>query len=153
MVLVIIGSLATACLLLLQGVHIVRNGNMRPFFEQPGALRGSQPSLSSGARFAAASLYAIPSVAIFCILMLALFRNDKHRLFDWLTGHVIGLVGGLFLLTYGLVALLRPDVVPSWVGSAYPDYDLAQRNASIQHFVRGLGAFVAAFGLFVFKSL
>ena len=29
MVLVIIGSLATACLLLLQGVHIARNGNLR----------------------------------------------------------------------------------------------------------------------------
>jgi hypothetical protein len=144
MVLVIIGSLVTACLLLIQGVHI--------FFEQPGDLRGSQPCLSSVARFAAASLYAIPSVAIFCILTLALSRNG-HRLFDWLTGHVIGLGGGLFLLTYGLVALLRPDVVLRWVGSAYPDYDLGQRNPSVQHFVRGLGAFVAAFGLFVFKGL
>jgi hypothetical protein len=153
MALVIIGSLATAWLLLLQGVHIARNGNLRPFFERPAALRGSQPNLSSGARFAAASLYAIPSVAIFCILTLALLRNDTHRLFDWLTGHAIGLVGGLFLLTYGLLALLRPDVVLRWVGSAYPDYDLAQRNPSLHHFVRGLGAFVAAFGLFVFKSL
>ncbi len=126
---------------------------MRPFFEQPSDLRGSKPSLSSWARFAAASLYAIPSVAIFCILILALFRNDPHRLFDWLTGHVIGLVGGLFLLTYGFVALLRPDVVLRWVGSAYPDYDLGQRNVSVQYFVRVLGAFVAAFGLFVFKSL
>jgi hypothetical protein len=147
------GSLVTACLLLLQGIHIVRNGNMRPFFEQPGALRGSQSRLSSKARLAAVSLFAIPSVAIICILMLALFRNDTQRLFVWLKGHGIGLVGGLFLLTYGLVALLRPDVVIRWVGSAYSDYDLAQRNPSMQHFVRGLGAFVAALALFVFKSL
>jgi hypothetical protein len=154
MVLVFIGSLVTACLLLILGVQIFRNGNMRPFFfKQPSDLRGSQPSLSSGARYAAASLYAIPSVALFCILTLALFRNDTHRLFEWLTGHIIGLVGGLFLLMYGLVALLRPDVVLRWVGSAYPDYDLGQRNPSVQHFVRGLGAFVTAFGLFVFKSL
>jgi hypothetical protein len=153
MVLVIIGSLVTACLLLFQGVHILRNGNMRPFFEQPGDLSGSQPSLRSGAKFAAASLYTIPSVAIFCLLTLALFRNNTHRLFDWLAGHVIGLVGGLFLLTYGLVALLRPDMVLRWVGSAYPDYDLGQRNPSVQHFVRGLGAFVSAFGLYIFKSL
>jgi len=153
MVLVIIGSLVTACLLLLQGVHIFRNGNMRPFFEQPGDLRGSQQSLSSGARFAAASLYGLPSVAILCILTLALLRNDRHRLFEWLAGHIMSLVGGLFLLSYGLVALLRPDVVLRWIGSAYPDYDMGQRNPTVQHFVRGLGAFVSAFGLFIFKSL
>lgn len=153
MVLVVIGSLVTACFLLIQGVHIFRNGNMRPFIQQPGDLRSSQPSLSSGARFAAASLYTIPSVAIFCILTLALFRNDTHRLFEWLTGHLIGLGGGLFLLMYGLLALLRPDVVLRWVGPAGLDYDLGQRNPSVQYFVRGLGAFVAAFGLFVLKSL
>ena len=153
MVLVIIGSLVTACLLFFQGVHILRTGNMRPFFEQPGNLRGSRPTLRTGAKFAAASLYTIPSVAVICILTLALFRNDTHRLFEWLAGHIVGLVGGLFLLTYGIVALLRPDIVLRWIGSAYPDYDLGQRSPSVQHFVRGLGAFVSAFGLFIFKSL
>jgi hypothetical protein len=153
MVLVIIGSLVTACLLLLQGVHILRNGNMRPFFEQFVDLRGSQPSLRFGARSAAAFLLILPSVAIFCILVLAFFKDDRHRLIDWLSGHAIGLFGGLFLLTYGLVALLRPDVVLRWVRSAYPDRDLGERNPSVQGFIRVLGVFVSAFGLFIFKSL
>jgi hypothetical protein len=153
MALVIIGSLVTACLLLLQGVHIFRNGDMRPFFQQPSGLRDSRSGLRSGAKFAAASLYTIPSVAIFCVLAFALFRNDMHRLLDWFAGHVIAVGGGLFLVTYGLVALLRPDVVIRWIGAAYTDYDLGQRNSSVQHFVRGLGVFLSAFGLFIFKGL
>ena len=126
---------------------------MRPFFEQPSDLRGPHPSLKPGAKFAAASLYTVPSLAIFCVLVLALFRNDTHRLLDWLAGHVIAVAGGLFLVTYGLVALLRPDVVIRWIGAACPDYDLGQRNPSVQHFVRGLGAFLSAFGLSILKGL
>jgi formate hydrogenlyase subunit 3/multisubunit Na+/H+ antiporter MnhD subunit len=153
MAFVIIGSLVTACLLLLQGVHIVRSGNMRPFFEQPGDLGEAHPSLKTLARLAGASLFAIPSLAVFGILLVAFLRNDVHRVFDWLTGHVMAAIGGLFLLIYGLVALLRPDVVIRWIASAFPDYDLGTRNPSVQHFVRGLGAFVVAFGLFIFKSV
>jgi ABC-type proline/glycine betaine transport system permease subunit len=139
--------------LLLQGIHVIRNGNMRPFFEQRGNLLSSRPGLRASARFAAASLYTVPSLAIFCVLLLALSRNDTHRIFDWLSGHAMTVLGGLFLLTYGLVAILRPDVVIRWVGSAFPDYDLGTRIPSVQHFVRGLGVFVSAFGLFIFKSL
>ncbi|HVZ60140.1 MAG TPA: hypothetical protein VG892_05090 [Terriglobales bacterium] len=124
---------------------------MRSFFEQTGEPR--EPGLRSGAKFAAASLYLIPSVAIFCILTFALLMNDTPHLIEWLMGHVIGLVGGLFLLTYGLVALLRPDIVLRWIGSAYTDYDLGQQSASLQHFVRGIGMFVSALGLFIFKGL
>lgn len=153
MAFVIIGSLATACLLLLQGAHIFRSGNMRPFFEQPSSLGGSPPLLKRRARFAAASLYTVPSLVILCVLVIALFRNDRHGLFGWFADHVIAVLGGLFLVTYGLVALLRPDVVIRWVGAAYPDYDIGVRNPSVQHFVRGLGAFLAVFGLFIFKGL
>ena len=153
MVLVIIGSLVTACLLFLQGVHIFRKGNMRPFFEQPSGPSGSRPSLRSGPRVGTALLYSLPSVAIFCILTLALLRSDSHRLIEWLGGHVGGLVGGLFLLTYGLVAALRPDVVLKWVRSAHPDREFGERNPSLLPFVRGLGAVVFAFGILIFKSL
>jgi hypothetical protein len=153
MALVIVGSLLTACLLLLQGVHILRNGNMRPFFEESVDARGSEPRLSPLAKFAAASLYTVPSLAILCILTLALFRNDRRRLPEWLAGHAIGMVGGLFLLIYGIVALLRPDVVLGWIASAYPGYEFGQRDPLRQYFVRGLGLSISAFGLFIFKSL
>lgn len=153
MALVIIGSLVTACLLLLQGLHIFRNGNMRPFFERPGDLRRGRPRHSRGARLAATLLYTVPSLAILCILTFALFKNDRQYLFEWLSGHVVGLIGGLFLLVYGLVALLRPDVVLRWVGSAYADRDLGQRSPSVKQFVRALGAFLSAFALFIFRSL
>ena len=151
MAFVIVGSLVTACLLLLQGIHIARHGNMRVFFERSDDPHGSHSNLKPPARFAAVALYVIPSLAIFCVLVLALFKNDTHQLFGWLTDHLVAMVGGLFLLTYGLIALLRPDVVIRWVGSAYPNYDLGGRT--VQHFVRGLGLFLAAFGLFILKSL
>jgi hypothetical protein len=153
MVLVIIGSLVTACFLLSQSVHILKNGDMRPFFEQPGNLRASVPCMKRGARFAATILYAVPGIAIICILMLAVLKNDRFRLFDWLADHVIGLAGGVFLLTFGLISILRSDIVVRWVGSAYPDYDLGERNPSVLRFVRGLGAFISAFGLFVLKRM
>lgn len=126
---------------------------MRPFFEQRNDLSDSRPGLKRGAKFAAACLYTVPSLAIFCLLAFALLRNDAHRFLEWLAGHAIAVLGGLFLVAYGLVALLRPDVVIRWIGAAYPDYDLGERNPSVQHFVRGLGAFLSAFGLFIFKGL
>lgn len=126
---------------------------MRPFFEQSSDLRGSRLSPKFGVRSAGAFLFILPSVGIFGILVLAFFRNDTHSLIDWLSRHVIGLVGGLFLLTYGLVALLRPDLVLRWIQSAYPDRGLGERNPSAQNFIRALGVFVSVFGLFIFKSL
>ena len=126
---------------------------MRPFFLPTRDLLGSQPALRSEVRFAIVSLYAIAGMAIFCILSFALLRSDMHRLLDWVAGHAIGLFGGLFLLTYGLLALLRPDIVLRWIGSAYSDYDFNQRSPSAQHFVRGIGVFVAALSLIILKNL
>lgn len=153
MTFVIVGSLVTACLLFLQGIHILRKGNMRPFFKQPDLSQGSHPTLKLGNRFAGAIIYTIPGLAIVCILIAALFRNGVHSFYQWLSSHIVGLFGGLFLFTYGLVALLRPDVVIRWVASAHPDYDLAERNPSMQYFVRVLGVFVSGFALFVFSNL
>lgn len=126
---------------------------MRPFFEEPSDFRGSRASLRSTAKYAAASFYAIPGAAIFCILMIALFRNGTDRLSHWLSSHVAGVLGGLFILAYGLVALLQPDIVLRWIGSAYSDYNLDHRNPSVRYFIRGLGACVAAFGLYIFMRL
>jgi|SRR5579883_183023 len=148
MALLIVGIFVTACLLLLQGIHVMRRRNMRPFFKSHG-----EPSLSSGAKIAASSLYTIPSLAIIGALVFALVKNNREHLFEWLNRHAIGLVGGLFLLAYGLLSLLRPDVVLRWVASAYPDYDLGERSSSVEQFVRVLGAFLFAFGLFIFKTL
>lgn len=153
MVLVIVSSLVTAFLLLLQGLHILRNSNMRPFFEQSSNLRGSRSSLRFGPRVAATLLYLLPSFGIVCILTIAFLRSDTHRLIDWMRGHGGGLIGGLFLLTYGLFALLRPDMILRWVRSAYPDPGFSDRNPSLRPFIRGLGALVSVFGLFILKSL
>lgn len=153
MALVIVGSLVTACLLLFQGLHVIRDGNMRPFFQGPRKSRDSGPSLKRRARRAAALLYLITSGSIFCILVIALFRGDGPRLFAWLTDRGVELVGGVFLLSYGLVALVRPQIVLRWVGMAYQDPPLGVRGPSAQNFVRVLGGIVSAFGLLIFRNL
>jgi hypothetical protein len=84
-------------------------------------------------------------------MVFALFKNDTHRLVDWVTGHILGWIGGLFLVVYGLMALVRPDVILRWLRSAYPDANL--EGTSAQLFVRALGAFVCGLGLLALKSL
>lgn len=125
---------------------------MRPFFERHSGFRDSQVVLRPSARAAAAGLYVLPSFAILGVLLLAAVRKGRQLVLEWLATHVITVLGGLFLITYGLVAFLRPDLVIKWIGYAFPDYDLGERDLSVQRFVKGLGFLIAAFGLFVFKN-
>jgi hypothetical protein len=153
---VIIGSFVTACFLLFQGVHVLRNGNLRPFYlEQSDDLRGSERRLSFSDTVAGACLYILPSVAVFCLLAIALFKADKDRIIDWLSDHVFELFGELFLLTYGLVALLRPDVVIRSLRGAFPDREreIEERYSSVKVVVRSLGAFLSLFSLYVLNRL
>lgn len=156
MVIVIVGSLVIACLLLLQGVHILRNGNLRPFFlEQSDDLRDSRRRLSFSNSVAGACLHILPSVGVFCLLTIALFKADSDRIVDWLSGHVFALFGGLFLLTYGLAALLRPDVVIRSLRSAFPDREreIEERYSSAKAFIRALGAFLSILSLYILNML
>jgi hypothetical protein len=60
----------------------------------------------------------------------------------WFFDHGIGLMGPLFLLAYGLLAILRPGIV-SWVQKAYPGRELDTPAA--HSFTKVLGAMVSAF--------
>jgi len=153
MALVIAGSIVAAIVLLFQGIHILRSGNMRPFFVESRDLGRAEPSLRSGPKYTAAGLHVVASAMIFCVLTLALLKNGTAPLFQWLTGHVGGVLGGLFLLTYGLLSFLWPDVVLRWVSSAYADYDVGRDIPSIRYFARGLGVCLVALGLYVFTRL
>lgn len=156
MVGVIIASLVTACLMLFQGVHVLRDGNLRPFFvEQSDDQQGSERRLSFLNSLFFACLYILPSVGVFCLLAIALFKADTDRIVDWLSGHVFALFGGLFLLTYGLAALLRPDLVIRSLRSAFPDREreIEERYSSAKAFVRALGAFLSGFSLYILARL
>jgi hypothetical protein len=93
--------------------------------------------------------YAIPGLAILAILMRALLKIDRHRLLAWAVDHSGGLIGGFFMLGIGLLSLLRPDIMVRWLQSAYPKRELSEDNPSLVLFVRGLGVFISAFGLFI----
>lgn len=123
---------------------------MRPFFEKSGDPQSSPASLKLGHRIAGTLLCAAPTLAIFCILMLALYKNGTHRLIRWLSGHVVTLVGGLFLLIYGLVTLLRPDIVLRGIQSAYPDRKIGEHNLAAERFMQILGLFLLGLSLLLF---
>jgi hypothetical protein len=154
MVVVIIGSLVTAGFCLFQGIHILRNRNRRPFFfEQSDDVGRSEPNLRLSDAVFLACVYILPAVGVFCILTVALFKNDPYRIIGWVTGHIFELFGTLFILTYGLVGLFRPDVVLRHVLSNYPDRESLSRQASVQNCVRALGAFTTALTLYVFANM
>ena len=92
-------------------------------------------------------VYCLPSMALLAILAFSLSRNLR-RATAWLGGHVGELAGACFLLLYGLVALLRPDVILGWIQSSYRDQ--VSKLVSSERFVRVLGflAIVAALEIF-----
>ena len=145
MILLVIGSLVTACLALLQGIHTIRTGTMQPFFDQS---RDIPPYLTAAATVAYGMVYCLPSMALLAILAFSLSRNLR-RATAWLGGHV-GVAGACFLLLYGLVALLRPDVILGWIQSSYRDQVSKLMSSSSERFVRVLGflAIVAALEIF-----
>jgi len=146
MILVVIGSLVTACLALLQGIHTIRTGTMQPFFDQS---RDIPPYLTAAARVAYGMVYCLPSMALLAILAFSLSRNLR-RATAWPGGHVGELAGACFLLLYGLVALLRPDAILGWIQSSYRDQVSKLMSSSSERFVRVLGflAIVAALEIF-----
>src|SRR5262245_22767026 len=100
MVLVIVGGLATASLLLFEGVHLLITGSLPRFFERPATSSRSRSSLGFGHRIAGSVLLIIPAIATFWILTVASLRGDMHRTLEWLSDHGVGLFGGLFLFVY-----------------------------------------------------
>ncbi|MBP7569754.1 MAG: hypothetical protein KBA95_06815 [Acidobacteria bacterium] len=153
MALVIVGGLVTACLLLSQGVHVMRKGNTRPFFQESGEMSDLQLSLKPGARLPVALLYLIPGAAILGLLVLALLRSDRPGLSEWLTDHGFELAGAIFLFVYGLVAILRSQIVLRWIASPYQDPEARLRSSSARSFIRVLGVILSAFGLYILKTL
>src|SRR5690606_16144413 len=130
--------------------------NLRPFFfEHPNDLRGSGRRLSFFHTVANACFYILPSMGIFCLLTIALFKADIGRVIDWLSGHVFGLLAGLLLLTYGLNALLRPDAIIRSLRSVFPDSEreIEKQYRSVMALVRALGAFLSALSLFILNKL
>ena len=116
---------------------------MHPFFDQS---RDIPPYLTAAARVAYGMVYCLPSMALLAILAFSLSRNLR-RATAWPGGHV-GVAGACFLLLYGLVALLRPDVILGWIQSSYRDQ--VSKLVSSERFVRVLGflAIVAALEIF-----
>jgi hypothetical protein len=152
MICLVIGSFVISGVLLIQGIHILKKGDMRPFFLQSGDLPGWKSNRRSSARFAIASVYLIPSIAIYCILTIAIFKNDKQVLFTWLMEHTYSVIGGFVTLIYGLMALLRPDVVIKWALSQYPGYNLEELNPWISHLTRISGVIMCVLSCTIFRS-
>jgi magnesium-transporting ATPase (P-type) len=106
MALVIVGWLTTACVLLYQGIYILRTGYVTLFFSKPERSR-----LASGpfSRIAHAFVYLFPGVAAVIILAITLFRVGISRLVDWVIGNFGTLFWPLCAIALGIPTLLRPE--------------------------------------------
>lgn len=65
------------------------------------------------------------------------------------SGNAIGLVGPLFLLAYGLVAIVRPDIIAAAIQAAQPRRASELETPAVYRFLRIVGALVAAFALVI----
>jgi len=145
------GSLAVSVVLLAQGIHILRNGDTRPFFLERRRAH-IPPDLTVGSKYIYGALYISISASIYCVLGLALWRNGARRFVSWFENNLGFACLGLFLVGYGMLAVLRPDIVLRWVTSAYADYDL-DGAVSTRYIARGVGACLVGIGLYVFAKL
>ena len=148
MAVAIVLSLATACLLLIQAAHILKNGETQMFFLQS---RGAQESvhLRGSTKVTGALMYGIPACVVFCILAVAAAKNGLSVILRWIVADIGNLFGGIILFIAGLFALLRPDVVLRWAAAAHPDVETKLDNRFGKVLTRALGAFLSGFGLLI----
>ena len=152
MPLIVVVSAATACLLLLQAIHVLKTGDTQMFFlcQRP---RFPSNQTRSVTRIAGALMYGAPACAIFALLAFAAIRNGKAAILSWFSASAGNLVGGVILFTIGLSAVIWPDWILKGVQSAYPDTDVGVRAGFGAALTRILGAVLLGFGLLVLSLL
>lgn len=116
-----IGAFFIACLWWLQAVHVLKTGDIRPFFfSRAGDAKRTSPS-SRPLRYAL--VYAIPGFSIALLLLIALAKANKEILSRWTATHLNDLLVALALLASGLVFLARPEIIIKWAKNPYPELE------------------------------
>lgn len=148
MTVVIIIVIATACLLLLQAIHILKSGDMQLFFFHP---RGQNLTgkLSTGKKVGGVLIYGVPACAIFSLLFFAALKNGTQKLLSWFAVDSGDIIGGVILFTVGLLAVLWPGWILRAVQAANPDADIKLETVFGMGMTRVLGALLLGFGLFL----
>lgn len=152
MVLVIVGAILTAVLLVLQGVHVFRHGDMRPFFDERNRHRPANALLTPHARLTAGVFYVAAGTAVLSLLLIALWRTG-FRLLQWLANHFIPLGFGVFFLVYGLVGALRPRVIIRSVRAAYAVSDFDRDDSVARNLVRVICVGLIAASLLILAAM
>lgn len=148
----IAGSILTLVIFVMQGIHVFKNGDMRPFLLDSDDLASRQPRLTHASRRLAVALFALMSMAIVYALTDTIRSHyDRSALVGWLEANVVNAIGGISFLVYGFVAVARPRIVINSALSAYDRYDIGPHYSSIKRIVRYLGVVAIGAGLLLLR--
>jgi hypothetical protein len=145
---IFISALATACLLLLQGIHILKTGDIRMFFltsksqDYPNSIRFTR-------RLAGSLIYGAPACAIFALLIFAVMKNGRHAMISRIATNSGNFIGGVILFTLALSAIIWPDWYMNGLQAAHPSVDIGRYEGLGRGLLRVIGAFWLLFSLIV----
>lgn len=148
MAVVITIVISTACLLLLQAIHILKSGDTHPFFFPPKG-QNHAGKLSSATKIGGILIYGVPACAILSLLVFAALKNGTQKILIWFTADSGNIIGGFILFIGGLLAILWPGWILKGVQAANPDTDIRLETAFGTRLTRLLGALLLGFGLFL----
>jgi hypothetical protein len=118
MAIVIVSWLIAACVLVYQGIYVLRTGCITLFFIRPEYSRAASGLLL---RLSYAFVYLFPGVAIVVILVTALSRAGVARVESWVIGNLGMLIGSLFFMLIGFLLLVQPEKMLLWTIRDHPE--------------------------------
>ncbi len=145
---VVILSLATACLLLVQAIHILKTGDTHLFFLSK-TREGLRRQTLASTKVGAVLVYGAPACAILLLLFLAATRSGGTAIMRRIAEDFGNLFGGVLLFSIGLLGVLSPTSILKGVQAAYPSADVDRESGFAAVLTRVLGAVLLGFGLLV----
>jgi hypothetical protein len=142
---VIVGSFLFAAYTITQAIHILAHGDMRPFYLARTRTKKPQAKWS---RVLAAGVYITPGLFIVVLLVAELTKNGGRLLKLVVLGNPMGLLVGTIFECYGLVAILRPDIVLRQAMSAHPG-EFFEHKTFAATIARVVGVGLCVLGFFI----
>jgi len=145
---VIIGCFLTGCLLITQGLHVLKTGQPPGFGMRDDSPREST-KMSLLSRVGTAALFLAPGIALLLLLGSSFLHSNKSVLMDWISQHLKLLLGSLAVLLFGLFALFRAGVIARSLKRSNPQLYRDEDDKSLLLVVRIVGWLTACFGFYM----
>lgn len=143
---VIVGWLAVAVFLLLQGIYTLRTGHITPFFARPVYLRSARGPVG---RLGYSFVYLFPGVAAFIIIVMMVYREGIDQVENWIVDNAGMALGASLFVVLGLLHLFRPELMLRWTVQTHPELS---RNAAVVLTTRVIGFGLLCLGLGMFAT-